>query len=101
MRRYIGLVHRGEARRPSYGVSFPDFPGCICVESSFEKAVHAAAETLRSHVEIMQEMGDSIPSPRDYEAVIADPELADILEDAVMVLVPLLPPPERRRFKRA
>jgi len=96
MKRYIGLVHRGEGRRPSYGVSFPDFPGCISVESSFEKAVDAAAEALRFHVEGMQEEGLAIPPPRDYEAVVADPELAKVLDDAVMVLVPLLPPPERR-----
>jgi predicted RNase H-like HicB family nuclease len=94
MRRYIGLVHRGEGKKGRWGVSFPDFPGCIAVEDSFEDAVDSAAQVLRFHVEGMLDAGEPIPEPRAMEAIVADPRIAEVLEGAVVTLVPLLPPRE-------
>ena len=96
MRRYIALVHAGKRR--TYGVSFPDIPGCIAAEAGFEAAVESAAQALRFHVEGMIEDGEKIPEPRSLEQIRADPEFAEELEGAVVALVPLLPPrgkPER------
>ena len=88
MRRYVALVHAGKRR--TYGVSFPDFPGCIAAEAGFEGAVESAARALRFHVEGMIEDGEKIPEPRSLEQIQADPEFAEELEGAVVALVPLL-----------
>jgi len=88
MRRYIALVHAGKRR--TYGVSFPDIPGCIAAEAGFEAAVESAAQALRFHVEGMIEDGEKIPEPRSLEQIQADLEFAEELEGAVVALVPLL-----------
>jgi len=41
---YIALVHKDEGT--SYGVSFPDVPGCISAGDTFEDAVANAVEAL-------------------------------------------------------
>jgi len=93
MSRYIALIHRGETG--SWGVSFPDFPGCISAADTFEEIVDAAARALRFHVEGMIEDGDAIPAPRSLEDLRADPEFAEDFADAIVSLVPLLPPRAR------
>ena len=100
MQRYIALVDREERKGSAlWGVSFPDFPGCVAVGDSFQDAVDSAAEALRFHVEGMLADGLSIPDARELESVAADPEWAEDLRGAaVTCLVPLLPPskaPER------
>lgn len=94
MNRYIALVHRSAEKKASWGVSFPDFPGCVAVEDGFEEAADAAAEALRFHVEGMLSDGLAIPRPRRLVEIAADPELSEDLEGALVALVPLLPPSE-------
>ena len=43
---YIALVHKDEGT--SYGVSFPDVPGCISAGDTLEEAVANAARDRRS-----------------------------------------------------
>ena len=92
MSRYIALIHRGKAG--SWGISFPDFPGCISAadRSSFPHIVDRGAEALRFHVEGLREAGTAIPEPRTIEDLRADPEFAGDFADAIVTLVPLLPP---------
>ena len=49
---YIALVHKDEGT--SYGVSFPDVPGCISAGDTFEDAVENAAEALTGHLALMR-----------------------------------------------
>src|SRR5258706_9250468 len=96
MDRYVALMH--PRRSGGYGVSFPDFLGCITVGKDWETAVDTAAEALRFHVDGMQEDKLPIPRPRTPEQIQADPSLKENLKGAVLTLVPLLPPagkPER------
>jgi predicted RNase H-like HicB family nuclease len=92
MSRYVALIHRGETG--SWGISFPDFPGCISAadRSSFPDIVARGAEALRFHVEGLREVGAAIPEPRTIEDLRADLEFADDFADAIVTLVPLLPP---------
>jgi predicted RNase H-like HicB family nuclease len=92
MSRYIALIHRGETG--SWGISFPDFPGCISAadRGSFPDIVDRGAAALRFHVEGLRDAGLAIPEPRPIEALRADPEFADDFADAIVTLVPLLPP---------
>lgn len=100
MSRYIALIHRGKTG--SWGISFPDFPGCISAadRSSVPDIVDRGAEALRLHVEGLREAGMAVPQPRTIGDLRADPEFADDFADAIVTLVPLLPPrggPSRER----
>jgi predicted RNase H-like HicB family nuclease len=88
MRRYIALLHPDATG--GYGVSFPDFPGCISGGDDLAEAADQAAQALRFHVEGMLEDGAPIPEPRSAEALRK--EKPDWFEGATIALVPLLPP---------
>ena len=45
-----------------FGVSFPDFPGCVTGADTFEDAVRKAREALAFHVAGMASDGDPIPT---------------------------------------
>ena len=85
--RYVSFIHRDDA---GYGISFPDFPGCVAVAETADAVVRRGREALAFHVEGLSEDGDSIPPPRSIEAVKGDPDLADWRRDADLVLIPLL-----------
>ncbi len=48
MRHYIALIHKDPDTE--YGVSFPDFPGCISAGSSLDEARAMGIEALAFHV---------------------------------------------------
>ena len=85
--RYVSFIHRDEA---GFGVSFPDFPGCVSVGATIDDAFRQGSEALAFHVEGLVDDGEAIPSPRSIDAIKADPELADWRRDADLVLIPLL-----------
>ncbi len=62
---YIALVHKDEGT--SYGVSFPDVPGCIAAGDTFEEAVASAAEALAFHFDALRADGDAVPAPHSFE----------------------------------
>ena len=86
--RYVSFIHRDEGS--GYGISFPDFPGCVSVGDTVDDAIRNGCEALAFHVEGLCDDGDAIPSPRSIEAIKADPELAEWRRGADIVLVPLL-----------
>ena len=85
--RYVSFIHRDEA---GYGVSFPDFPGCVSAGDTVDDAVLQGSEALAFHVEGLVEDGEPIPAPRSIDAIKADPDLAEWRRGADFVLVPLL-----------
>lgn len=85
--RYVSFIHRDEA---GYGVSFPDFPGCVSVGDTVDDAVRHGSEALAFHVEGLVEDGEAIPAPRTIDAIKGDPELTDWHREADLVLIPLL-----------
>jgi len=82
---YIALVHKDEGT--SYGVSFPDVPGCISAGDTFEEAIANAAEALAGHFALMRSDGDAIPVPRSFEQLKCDPEFLEDSADAIVTLV--------------
>ena len=82
---YIALVHKDEGT--SYGVSFPDVPGCISAGDTFEEAVANAAEALAGHFASMKADGEAIPAPRNFEQLKRDPNFADDSVDAIVTMV--------------
>lgn len=82
MRNYIALIHKEAAS--DFGVSFPDFPGCVTAGTTLHEAMVMAREALDLHIEGMNEDGDAIPEPSTLDAIMADAEN----RDATAVLVP-------------
>jgi predicted RNase H-like HicB family nuclease len=85
MASYVALVHKDEGT--SYGVSFPDVPGCISAGDTFEEAVANAAEALAGHFALMQADGEAIPAPRSFEKLKRDPDFVADSADAIVTMV--------------
>jgi predicted RNase H-like HicB family nuclease len=58
---YIAYLHKD--RGSDFGVSFPDFPGCVTAGKTLEEARRMAAEALALHIAWMIEDGDVVPRP--------------------------------------
>jgi predicted RNase H-like HicB family nuclease len=87
---YIALVHKDEGT--SYGVSFPDVPGCISAGDTFEQALTNAAEALAGRLALMRTDGDPIPAPRSFDALRRDRVFQEDSADAIVTTVTLAPP---------
>lgn len=64
---YYALIHKEP--RSDYGVSFPDFPGCVTAGSTLDEAYEMAVEALSAHVAFMREDRDPVPAPSTLAAV--------------------------------
>jgi predicted RNase H-like HicB family nuclease len=82
---YIALVHKDNGT--SYGVSFPDLPGCISAGDTFEEAIDNAAVALAGHLAIMNADRDPIPHARSLEELKQDAEFVEDSADAVIAFV--------------
>jgi len=87
MAHYPAFIHK--EKQSCFGVSFPDFPGCISAGDTYEEAYSQAVEALRMHVDLMRDDGDEIPEPSALDAVLSAPDLADQREGATIAMVPL------------
>jgi predicted RNase H-like HicB family nuclease len=86
--RYVAFVHKDPDS--IYGVSFPDFSGCISAGETLDMALANASEALQGHVQMMEADGETVPLPRSLDAIQADPTLADEREGAVLTAVHLI-----------
>lgn len=84
MKNYIAVIHKEEDS--DYGVSFPDFPGCITAGSTLEEVKNMASEALDFHIEGMLEDGEAIPEPSLLDDIVNDSEYSDAL---TFVVVPV------------
>jgi predicted RNase H-like HicB family nuclease len=75
MANYIAIVHKDS--KSEFGVSFPDFPGCITAGKNIDEAKDMAQEALTLHIHGMIEDGDRLPTPSKLEEIMADPDFAD------------------------
>ena len=78
---YIAYLHKD--RKSDFGVSFPDFPGCVTAGKSLEEARRKAPEALAFHIAGMLEDGEKIPKPSKMDELADDPNR----ENAVAFLV--------------
>jgi predicted RNase H-like HicB family nuclease len=93
MTNYIAVVHKDPDS--DYGVSFPDFPGCVTAGSTIDEAKDMAHEALSLHIRGTLEDGDKIPDPSSLESIMADPENAD----AIAFLVVTMPDPRPKSVR--
>ena len=75
MAAYIAVIHKEP--KSDFGVSFPDFPGCITAAATLDQAKDLAQEALALHIKGMLEDGAAIPEPSTLEAIKALPEVSD------------------------
>ena len=60
MEKFVAIVHKEP--KSDYGISFPDFPGCVTAGATLDEAVNMAHEALRGHIETMHEYGEALPA---------------------------------------
>ena len=85
---YIAFIHKDPDS--VYGVSFPDVPGCFSAGATIDDAVLNSVESLSGHVRMLEADGDPVPSPRDFDALMNDPDLAEDREGAISTFVRLV-----------
>ena len=83
MRYYVALVHKDADS--DFGVSFPDFPGCISAGLTLNEAATMAAEALGGHIDLMSDEGLAVPEPSTLDLIMEDPEN----RDGVPIMVPV------------
>lgn len=89
---YIAYLHKEKGS--DFGVSFPDFPGCITAGRTLDEAKRLASEALAFHIDGMLEDGDPIPKPSSLDRLADDPSM----KDAVAFLVTIELPDKIERF---
>ena len=81
MTNYIAVVHKDP--KSDFGVSFPDFPGCVTAGNTIDDAKDMAHDALTLHIKGILEDGENIPAPSKLEDIMDDPDYSD----AIAILV--------------
>ncbi|MBA4368003.1 MAG: CopG family transcriptional regulator [Desulfobacterium sp.] len=84
MTNYIAIVHKDSDT--DFGVSFPDFPGCITAGQNVDEAKDLAQEALALHIQGMIEDGDPLPNPSKLEDIMTDADYADTVAYLVVAV---------------
>lgn len=53
----------------SFGIYFPDLPGCVSAARTLQEAALGAEEALNGHLSVAVEYGDAVPEPSELDAV--------------------------------
>ena len=59
-RTYLALIYGEDG---NFGVTFPDFPGCVSAGDTLAETIANATEALGAHIALMAADGDPIPMP--------------------------------------
>jgi len=78
---YPAIIDRSAS---GFGVTFPDFPGCIANGDTINEAAMNAEAALALHVETMVKDKDAIPTPSTLDDIEAG---ADGADDVACVLI--------------
>jgi predicted RNase H-like HicB family nuclease len=82
MTHYIALVHK--EKNSSFGVQFPDVPGCFSAADHMSSLVGNAAEALSLWAE-----DTALPAPRSIEKIVKDKAIAkELAAGAFLVSIP-------------
>jgi predicted RNase H-like HicB family nuclease len=72
---YIAIIHKEP--NSDFGVSFPDFPGCITAGRTLDEAKDMAVEALTGHIKVMHETSEPVPDPSTLDEVMTNPDFQD------------------------
>lgn len=96
MKTYIAYVYKDP--HSSFGVSFPDLPGCYGAGESYDEALENAKISLREYAIAMADDGDEMPKPRTHSSLAGDAsEAIEMGRAAFVAEVPLITVGSRRR----
>jgi predicted RNase H-like HicB family nuclease len=88
--RVIAVIHRDEGGH--FGISFPDFPGCVSGGETLDEVLVRGTDALNGHIALMLDDGDTVPAARSLDALRGDPEFAVDFEGAIVASVPAFIP---------
>ncbi len=69
---YVAILHKDS--ESDYGVSFPDFPGCVTAGRTLDEAKDMATEALAFHIDGLREDGADIPAPSALDDIAKEPD---------------------------
>jgi predicted RNase H-like HicB family nuclease len=96
MKTYIARVYKDP--NSSFGVSFPDLPGCYGAGDSYDEAIENAKISLREYAQAMSDDGEEMPKPRTHSQLTADAsEAIEFKAAAFIIEVPLFTVGSKRR----
>jgi predicted RNase H-like HicB family nuclease len=88
MTRYVALV---EGERASFGLIFPDLPGCVAMGKTMDEVVRLGTEALSEWVIDVVSDGLKLPRARTMDQLFKDPEVQeDLARGSVFVSIPLI-----------
>ncbi len=70
MANYPAIIHK--ENDSDWGISFPDFPGCVSAGETIEEAMQMGTEALQFHIDGMAEDNETIPLPMDLESATTE-----------------------------
>lgn len=82
MTHVVALIHEEDG---VFGISFPDFPGCVSTADNLDDVMARGATALTFHVEGMVEDGEALPVLRSAEAI----RRTEDVEGAIIAAVPV------------
>lgn len=82
----IGVIHQENG---TFGISFPDFPGCISTAETLDEVVLRGGQALAFHVEGMAEDEAAFPHLRSLSELQADETARQWVEGGVLAAVPV------------
>jgi predicted RNase H-like HicB family nuclease len=97
MKTYLAYVYKDP--ESSFGVSFPDLPGCYGAGDSYDEAIENARTSLREYAQALSDDGQDMPKPRTHGELAADAtEKIDMCKAAFVIEVPLILAGTKRRI---
>src|SRR5688572_9623356 len=88
MARYVALV---EGERGSFGLIFPDLPGCVAMGDTLDEVVLRGTEALSEWVIDVVSDGLKLPKARTMDRLMKDSEVQqDLARGSIFVSIPLI-----------
>jgi predicted RNase H-like HicB family nuclease len=85
---YVALLHKAKKKTASYGIIFPDFPGCVFAGKTMDQALKNAREGLIFHIEGIQSAGEPVPKPTSLEEIRKNPKNRIAIPALVKIIIP-------------
>ncbi len=84
MSNYIALIHKESDS--DFGVSFPDFPGCVTAGKTIDEAKDMAQEALSGHIKVMNEFGEEMPEPTNLDKIVSSSDSSDAIAFFILTI---------------
>lgn len=90
---YPAVIYKD--KNSSFGVVFPDLPGCYSAGDTINEAAENAAEALQFYIDDILEDGDNIPKPSTLDRAKEKGKENGKVEALILVYASIPAPPRR------